>query len=121
MPPEADKHHICFPRLVYEANADTKEIRRNRWLMPTLVRVGHTALHDEVIFVPPLDMYTAQRVRRDFDPVRGNYIRSIENLMFAIEDALQHPRTRAIQIESAQVTIHALELQIPFIKEFLVQ
>jgi len=41
--------------------------------------------------------------------------------MFAIEDAIQHPKVRAIEIENAQVAIHALELQLPFIREFIVQ
>lgn len=118
---EVDRHHVCFPRLVHEANKDTKEIRRNRWLIPPLVRIGHTALHDEVTIVPPLDRFAAQRVNRDFVPVRGDYIRSVEALMFAIEDAIQHPKVRAIEIENAQVAIHALELQLPFIREFIVQ
>lgn len=115
---EVNRHHVMFPRRVHEANEDNRDIRRERWLIPPMIILGHVALHDEVTLVPPLDMYTAQRVNRDFEPVPGDYVRSVENLMFAIEDALKHPKTRAIQIESAQVSIHALELQIPFIREF---
>lgn len=114
------RHHVQFPRLVHEANKDTKEVRRNHWLIPPLIVLGHIALHDEISVVPVLDRFTAQRVNRDFVPHRGDYIRSVENLMFAIDDALKHPKTRAIEIENAQVAIHALELQLPFIKEFVV-
>jgi hypothetical protein len=117
---EADRHHVKFPRAVHEANLDTREIRRNRWLIPTLVRVGHTALHNEVTIVPPLDLYTARIVNRDFEPAVGSHIGSMYSLMSAIEGAIKHPRATAIQIENAQLAIHALELQIPFIKEYQV-
>ena len=118
---EYNRHHILFPRKLHDANQDTKVIRRNPWLIPKIAVVGHMALHDEVTTVPPLDRFSAQRVNRAFVPIRGNHILSIEALMFAIDEAIQHPKVRAIEIENAQVAIHALELQIPFIKEFLIQ
>lgn len=97
----------------------TKDIRRNQWLMPPLNDIGHSALHNAVILVPPLDRFTAGRVLTDFTPHRGDYMGSIYELMDSIEEAARHPRVRSIEAENAQVAIHALELQIPFIKEYL--
>lgn len=120
MEPLADRHHVLFPRSIYEANSDTKSIRRNRWLVPYLERVGHDALHDEITIVPVFDRFTVQRINRDFEPVSGDYVRSIESLMFSIDEAMHHPKIRSIEIMNAEIIIHALELQIPFIKEFQV-
>ncbi len=118
---DGHKHHVLFPGKVHEAHPATKEIRRNHWLQVPILQIGHTALHNEVTIVPSLDRYTAARVLRDYVPHRGDYVRSVEDLMFTIEDALKHPRTTAIEISNAQVAVYALELQLPFLKEFGIQ
>lgn len=113
------KHHLQFPRKLHDAHPDTRELRRNCWLIPPINEIGHIALHSEVILVPPLDRFTAGRVLKDFVPQKGDYIGSMYNLISSIDEALKHPKARAIEIENAQVAIHAIELQVPFIKEYL--
>ena len=120
-PEKGNRHHILFPRKLHDAHPDTKALRREQLLIPNMAVIGHTALHAEVAIVPPLDRFTAGRVRRDFYPVRDNHIATIEELMRSIEIASKHPKTRSIEVENAQVAIHAIELQIPFIREHLIR
>lgn len=115
-----NKHHVQFPRALHEAHPDTKDIRRNQWLIPEIDIDVHTALHGLIAIVPVLDRYTAARVRRDFVPIKGSYIGSIHELMSTIDEASRHPKAGPIEFSNAQVAIHALELQIPFIREGLI-
>lgn len=115
-----NRHHILFPRKLHDAHPDTKELRRHQLLIPNIAILGHTALHSEVALVPPLDRFTAGRVLRDFYPVRDNHIQSMEELMRAIEGAMKHPKAQEIERMNAAVAVHAIEAQIPFIKEYLI-
>lgn len=115
-----NRHHILFPRRLHEAHPDTKELRRQPLLIPTLRVIGHTALHDEVALVPPLDRFMANRVLNDFEPVRGDYIASMEELMRSIERAIKHPRSQEIERMNAEVAIYAIESQIPFVREHII-
>lgn len=117
---EANRHHILFPRRLHEAHPDTRALRREHLLIPKLEVIGHTALHDTVALVPPLDRFTANRVLKDFEPVRGDYIASAEELMRSIEREIKHPRVGEIEIMNATVAIHAIEMQLPFIREHLI-
>lgn len=119
-PEKGNRHHILFPRKLHDAHPDTKALRREQLLIPNLQIIGHTALHREVAIVPPLDRFTAGRVLRDFYPVRDNHVATMEELMKSIEIASQHPKACSIEKENAQVAIHAIELQIPFVREYLI-
>jgi hypothetical protein len=116
-----NRHHILFPRRLHDAHPDTKELRRNHLLIPNMAVLGHAALHNEIAIVPPLDRFTAGRVLRDFYPVRDNHIKTIEEFMRSIEEATRHPKAREVEILNAQVAIHAIEMQIPYIREYLIQ
>ncbi len=59
-------------------------------------------------------------VSRDLLVVRGDYIRSIESLMFEIEDKTKDRRVSALETGVANLAVHALELQLPFIREGLI-
>jgi len=115
---QGQRHHALFPRKLHDANSDTKWLRQKHNLIPRLVTIGHAALHSEVVIVPPLDRFTAGRVARDFMPVHNDTIGSIEMLMRSIEHAIRHPKVQELERMNAAVTLHALELQIPFIREY---
>lgn len=117
---EGHRHHTQFPRKVHDAHPATREIRRNHWLIPRIEEIGHAALHSEIIVVPVLDRFTAGRVLSDFQPIEGNHIASMEELMRSIERAIKHPKSGELEQMNAQVAIHALELQIPYIRESLI-
>jgi len=82
---------------------------------------AHRELHKKVPFVPLLDHYTAQAVLRDWQPVWGDYEASVIELMRVIEHLVKSPKARAIQKQSARVTIVALGFQLPFIREGLIR
>lgn len=60
-------------------------------------------------------------VSRDLLVVRGDYIRSIESLMFEIEDKTKDRRVTSLEAGVANLAVHALELQLPFIREGLIR
>jgi len=118
---EGNRHHVLFPRKLHEAHPDTKSLRRKQLLIPNLIVVGHIALHNAVAFVPPLDRHMASRVNRDFIPVRDNHIASMQALTESIERCAEHPRAGEIEIANAEIAVRAIQMQIPFVKEYLVR
>lgn len=112
-----EKHHAAFDRVSWAASQSGKIIRNNVWLQPKLEREPHAELHRIVALVPVMGKHTMQLVARDFHAVQGDYVKSIEELMFTIEEAVQHPRTTKLEKDLSELTVHAFELQLPFIKE----
>ena len=115
-----EKHHSQFPKSVHNSQKDTKEIRRNPWLIPPLDSIGHAALHRSVILVPAPDRFTAHKVNKEFIPVEGDYIASLRGLMRVYDRASRERKITALQRDLNQLIVHSLELQIPFIKDSLV-
>lgn len=113
---EMQKHHILFPRTLWNAHPATRELRRNRWLIPELSHDDHVELHRQVITVSPLGRYIAARVLRDFVPI-GGYVDSLEALCECIESATRHPRVTDLEIRNAEVTMLGIRLQLPFVRE----
>jgi len=79
----------------------------------------HDELHKVCPGVPPLDIYMAQRVQKLYEP-HANPIKGIDRLSSAIEIASQHHRAHPIEVSLAMLTIQAVRLQIPFIREGLI-
>jgi hypothetical protein len=44
----------------------------------------------------------------------------MEELMRSIEGAIKHPKTNELERMNAAVAVHAIEAQIPFIREYLI-
>jgi hypothetical protein len=80
---------------------------------------SHDDLHKAVPGVPVLDIYTAQRVRRLYEP-HFNPLVGMENYMRAVEQAMQSPKSHTIERQVASLAIHAIDLQRPFIKGGLI-
>lgn len=114
-------HHGLYTRATWESQSSTKMLRNNQWLIMPLDEQTHRALQDEIPVVPVLGHNTAQAVLRDFEPVAGNYIASMFALMGTINEVGKHPRARPIERELGELTINALELQIPYIQDGLVE
>ena len=112
-------HHVLFTRPTWSSQETTKHLRNHHWLIVPLHNAEHQALHNAVTTVPLLDHQTAKRVDRDYHPIRGSYIGSVFELMHVIEDAFKHPRASELEKALGQLTVHALEMQIPFIREGL--
>lgn len=119
-PPGVRGHHIGFPKKwVRVNNAYESLFREEPMLIPPLEDVSHMALHDTVVVVPLVDHYTICRVRCDFEPIQGDYMGSLEQLMRSYEYASTAPKVSHIQASLCQLAIHAFDMQRPFIKEGL--
>jgi len=76
-----DVHHILYTKDVWRSQAVTRTLRHHPMLKVPLDPTIHKRLHRKIPFVPILDHFTAQAVVRDWEPVNGDYIASVENLM----------------------------------------
>lgn len=121
MRPRSNNHHILFHRKQQEATPDNYHLRCKALGLMALIDIdAHDDLHRAVPGVPPLDIYTAQRVRRLYVPT-SNPLEGIENYMRAVEQAMSSPKTHTIERQVASLAIHAVDLQRPFIKGGLIR
>ncbi len=116
-----NEHHVCYTGATWDANPSTRKIRANQWLKVPITLETHAEIHRQVATVPVLDHYTADRVLRDFHPVRGDYLATISDLMFCIDEAIKHPKSRIIERGIGELAIAAFEIQIPLIKEGMIE
>lgn len=115
-----EKHHLLYYRQYHEANTDNRYMRQRALGMIALLDPDtHDALHAAVPGVPPLDIFTAQRVRRSYEP-HPNPLQGIDNWLRAVEDALDNPKSHHVEKQVGYMSMHAMELQKPFIKSGLV-
>lgn len=79
----------------------------------------HRALHAAVPGVPVLDIFAQQRVARLYQPTH-DIMDNIELYMLAVEQAMASPKSHTIERQLANLVIHAVDLQRPFIREGLI-
>lgn len=115
-----ERHHILHHRTAHESNKDNHWLRTKAIGMIALLDPDvHDELHKACPGVPPLDLFTAQRVRRLYIADQ-NPLKAIDNYMFAVDLASQHPKSHDIEVQLSQLAIQAVEMQKPFIKEGLI-
>lgn len=122
MPPRKtyNDHHILHHKKQHEATPDNDFLRRRApGMMARMAIDAHDELHQNCPGVPPLDVWTAMRVRRLYVPT-DNPLQGIENYMRAVEQAMKHPRSHHIERALSQLAIHAVDLQRPYIREGLI-
>lgn len=113
-------HHILHHRKQHEATPDNHWLRTRAIGMVARMAIDpHDELHANCPGVPPLDIWTAQRVRRLYEPDRNPLI-GIVNYMKAVEEAIKHPKTHDIEKNLAELAVWAVELQLPYIREGLI-
>lgn len=115
------RHHLLFYRDMWESMEPYRTIRQTHELIPPLAQIGHTALHGAIGIVPMLDRHAIRRVARDFEPVRWNYLATIDHLIVCIDKSLRHPRTTPLERDLGELTIQFIEMQIPYIREYLIE
>jgi hypothetical protein len=118
-PPGIRPHHTQFTQATMEAVPALRCLRNNHWNKPPIEDAPHIALHNFIATVPLLDQYSAQRVHRDFVVVEGDYIATLYSLIRTIDQSLRHHRTTELERNVGSLTMQALEMQVPFIKEGL--
>ncbi len=117
---EGEYHHILHHRALHETHKDSKILRRSLGMIALLDHDSHDALHRACPGVPPLDVYMVQRVKNLYVP-HADPLVGIDRYSSAIEVAMLHHRAHPIEKELAGLTLEAVRLQIPFIREGLVR
>ena len=108
---------MLFPRQEHTLRPDAKKLRETPSLIPRLERELHNELHRNCPVVPALGYYALQRVMREFYPARDT-LTSVENYIEAVDIASMYPKTHPIERDLALLHIEAIELQIPYVREF---
>lgn len=79
-----------------------------------LERSVHQELHRNVPVVPLLSHYTLQAVRTQYDP-KTPPEDALDELMLAMERAKGHRKAHKLEKDMADLAIHAIDLQRPYI------
>lgn len=114
-----ERHHVLYDRAAWESHPERLRLRGQQSLIIPMDEGIESQLHIAVPTVPLLDIYTAQHTRNIYVPGK-TYTGSVNSLMSAIDKALRHPRTSELQRDLGGLTIMALEMQLPFIREGLI-
>lgn len=115
------EHHILFTKRAHNLTEDLQKVRSIRWLKPPLHRDVHDALHQEVQLVPILGHRAAGLVRRNYEPMPGDYIQSAYMYCWSVEEAVARYPSSSIEFKLGELVVYAVEQQIPFIKEGLIE
>lgn len=112
-----NRHHVLFSRRQHSIDPNNRYLRNNSGLIVPMEIDAHTELHKNCPLVPPLPEHLAQFVLSQIKPRRGDYLGNMDKFLLATERAMKRPRTHIIEKEMARVTLHAVEIQKPFIQD----
>lgn len=116
---EKDAHHILHYRQEWCLRPESKKLRLTPSLVPIIGRTAvHDVLHRECGPVPVPELHMLQIIHNEFDPT-SNTLTSMDRLMMAIEKACKYPRCHELDRQLGQLTLAAIDLQRPYIKEAL--
>jgi len=113
---ESERHHILFTGSSWESGIYTRKLRQLPCLIVPMFAEVEEELHKNIVTVPLLDPYLASHTVKNFHPSR-TYTASMYGLMTAIESSAQFRKTTDLQRRVAELTVHAIELQIPFVRQ----
>ena len=111
-----NRHHVLFERIVWDARAESRCLRRSSGLIVRLAQDTHSALHRAVTTVPVPNVYMVRNIAREFVP-SGDIFQAMDNLCFAVDEAMQHPKTTMMDRRLGQLMIESVVTQRPFIRE----
>jgi len=112
-------HHILHYKDYWNANKDNAKLRRSVGMIALLDLDVHNALHKDLPGVPPLDIYIARAANHLYKR-HTNPLQAVDNVRFAIDQAIRHPRAHDIEIQSGLITIEAITLQLPYLRDGLI-
>lgn len=114
-----DGHHVLNYRAQWDAMIGTAALRAMPGLIVDGPRPIHDELHRNVECVPPLTMHVAQHTLNYYQDRPEDNLRSIDNFMRSVDRAIRHPKASEMEKVIAQMAIHAVELQLPYIEEMV--
>lgn len=113
-----DKHHILYERRPWTHRREAEQLREMPSLIPSIDREAHNELHRHCPPVPLLGYHALLRTLSTYEP-SDDPLGSIGRLQLAMESAAEHPKAHPIERQLAYLAIHAVDLQVPYIKEGL--
>lgn len=117
--PNHDRHHILHHKQEWTLREKAELLRESPPLIPSIPREVHNEIHANCPPVPLLGYHALARTLSSYVPLWGDTLGSMDNLMFAMEEAQSHPRAHAIERDLAELAIQAVDLQRPYIREGL--
>lgn len=114
-----DNHHIVFNRQEWTLRPKARAIREHPSLIVNMPRALHNEIHATCPAVPLLGYAALDIVQTNWDP-DPNHLKSMDNLLFAIDTVSIHPKAHQIERALAQLAGQAVELQRPYIIEGIV-
>lgn len=113
------RHHILHYEKYWDANKDNHKLRQSMGMIALMDYDVHADLHRQCPGVPPLDIFMAQRVNKLYVP-HPNPLQGIDNIRYAIEEAMRNPNAHELERQVAMLAIEAVTVQAPFIREGLI-
>lgn len=114
------RHHVMHEATAWSSRDEAQRIRTTQSLIPRIDRDAHNHLHDVCPHVPLLGSYALRSVAQSFGNGGRNTLESIDLLMLSIEEAIRHPKAHLLEKQLGQLTIAALELQVPILREAVI-
>lgn len=108
-----DRHHIQWTRANYMRLPETRRLRQQPGLIPTIYRDVHEDIHSECEPVPALSRKMASKVLEIYQDYPDNNLRSIDNYLLSVDKAIDKLDEQDRYI--GQLAIMAIEKQIPYI------
>lgn len=116
--PGMDAHHVLWDRASWTLRKESLYLRDQEMLIPMIDREAHNELHRNCPPVPALGYYALRRTMKLWEPDRSP-LRSMANLTEAIGASTRVPQAHRLEKELASLTIQAIDLQAPYIREGL--
>jgi len=114
------EHHVLYSARIWRSQKPTKELRANKWLQVPLEQEAHDEIHRKIASMPLPDHFSAERIKREFEPIPGDYLGTLGKLIVATEQAANHPKAREIERHMGHLLIDALYIQWGIIEQGLI-
>ncbi len=114
-----NRHHLLYESASWEVRPESRCLRRSSGLIVRMAQDSHSALHNAVTTVPVPNVYMVRSIAHSFVP-DGNIFQAMDNLCFAIDESIAHPRATQLDRRLARVMIESVVSQRPFIREGMV-
>lgn len=112
-------HHVLFEKRNWSAHRPNRELRAKPGLIIPIEGAAHNALHREIATVPSPSFLLGSTVLSLYKDNPDDHLRSLDNLLFALEGAIELPRVKDIEYKLGELIIESVEAQKVFIKEGL--
>jgi hypothetical protein len=112
-------HHVLFeksPWLSGKKDDPRKRLRQMPGLVVPIVQPFHDELHKEVKAVTYPNYGLGQAILSIYRDNPDDHMRSIDNLVEAIQQAIEQPRVRTLEYQTGDLMISQIYAQIPHIR-----